>query len=97
MDIVIKPLKVNFSLKRPICNMSGDAQTTIIAFNTMLDRFGTQDLVQWFLMNHVFPIRSDYGMPKSNKGDEEVKLFILKTMLYRFKQQLCSNTHATSG
>jgi hypothetical protein len=46
MDIVIKPLKVNFSLKRPICNMSGDAQTTIIAFNTMLDRFGTQDLVQ---------------------------------------------------
>jgi hypothetical protein len=52
-DIVMKPMKRIFNLKRPICNMSGGTQTTYIAFNIVRNRIGTQDLVKELLANSV--------------------------------------------
>lgn len=80
-DIVMRPLKVCFSLKRPICNMSGNTQTTYIMFYTVVDRIGSRNLVQEFLANRVFPMRSSWGMSKPKKGDEEVKQGVLKNLV----------------
>jgi hypothetical protein len=44
-DIVIKPLRISFDFKRPICNMSRAAKTAYIAFNTVVDKIDTRDLV----------------------------------------------------
>jgi hypothetical protein len=41
----MKPMKVSFDLKIPIYNKSEGAQTTYIAFNIVVDRIGTIDLV----------------------------------------------------
>lgn len=57
-DIVMKPINISFGLKRLICNMSKAVQTTYIAFNIVVDRIETWDLVQEFLANRMFPVRS---------------------------------------
>jgi hypothetical protein len=80
-DIVLRPLKVCFSLKRSICNMSGNTQRTYIAFSIVVDMIGSWNLMQEFLANKVFPLRSSWGMPKPKKGDEEVKQGILKNLV----------------
>jgi hypothetical protein len=45
--IVMSPLRVNFSLPRPICNMAlcSLVQTTQVAFSTMVEHISTCDLV----------------------------------------------------
>jgi hypothetical protein len=45
---------LSFGLKRPLCNMSGAAQIAYIAFNIVVDRIGTRDLVQESLAYRVF-------------------------------------------
>lgn len=40
-DIVMRSINVSFSLKRTICNMSGEAQMTYIAFNIVFDNINT--------------------------------------------------------
>lgn len=84
-DIVMKPINISFGLKRLICNMSKAVQTTYIAFNIVVDRIETWDLVQEFLANRMFPVRSGWAMSKPKKGDEEVNTTILITLPYWFK------------
>lgn len=79
--IVMSLMKVNFGFKRPLCNMDMGLASRMdrIAFNMVVDQIGTQDLVQEFLSNMVFPTQSSCGMLKPKKGDEEVKSGILNT------------------
>lgn len=42
-DIVMRPVKINFSLKRPLCNMSGAIQIAYIVFNTVVDMISIRD------------------------------------------------------
>jgi hypothetical protein len=51
-------LKVRFNYKIPLCNVGGASEATYIAFNTVVDRIDTRDLVQEFLTNRVFPTQS---------------------------------------
>jgi hypothetical protein len=39
--IVMRPLKISFGLKRTVCNMEGATKTTMITFNSMVDRINT--------------------------------------------------------
>jgi hypothetical protein len=43
---VMRHMGLSFGLKRPLFNMSGAAQIAYIAFNIVVDRIGTRDLVQ---------------------------------------------------
>jgi hypothetical protein len=75
-------MKVNFGFKRTLCNMDMGSASRMdrIAFNMVVDQIGTQDLVQEFLSNMVFPTQSSCGMLKPKKGDEELKSGILNTL-----------------
>lgn len=53
--MVISPLKVSFSLKRPNCKMNGATQYAYKAYNIVARRIGTQDLVREFLAYNVLP------------------------------------------
>lgn len=50
----MRHMVLSFGLKRPLCNMSGASQIAYIAFNIVVDRIGTRDLVQESLAYRVF-------------------------------------------
>jgi hypothetical protein len=52
---VMSLLKVSFGLKRLNCRMNGATQEAFKFFNIVVERIGTQDLTQEFLVYNVFP------------------------------------------
>jgi (p)ppGpp synthase/HD superfamily hydrolase len=88
--MVMIPLKVSFGLKRSNCKISGAAKEAFKAYNIMVNRTGTHDLVQELLAYKVFHTqtgRKVSKMPKVKKGNKEEVIDKLVTLPFKFKEQ----------
>jgi hypothetical protein len=84
--MVMSPLKLSFSMMRPLCNMQlgSPCKLVEVEFEVVAEHISTQDLVQEYLANKTFPTSSGWGMPKKK---EEGNFFELIQLPYRFKFQ----------
>jgi hypothetical protein len=82
--MVMSPLSLSFRLTRPLCCMTSRSpcQQAVAEFRVVAIQISTRDLVQEYLANKVFPMLSEWSMPKlkgTRKKNELVRL------PYRFK------------
>jgi hypothetical protein len=84
MSMVLIPLKLNFGMTRPLCNMQLDTpcQLAEVEFRVVVEHISTRDLVQEYIAYKTFPTLSGWGMPKRK---DEGKKFELVRLPYRFK------------
>jgi hypothetical protein len=84
MSIVMSPLKLNFGMTRPLCNMQLESpcQLSKVEFRVVSEHISTRDLVQEYLANRTFPTSSGWGMPKKKEEGNKYELVCLP---YRFK------------
>jgi hypothetical protein len=71
--MVMSPLKVSFSLKRPNHRMSGAIQDANKDYNVVVERIGTWDLIEEFLAYNVFHAQTRWKVSKASKPKEGVK------------------------
>jgi hypothetical protein len=66
MSMVMSPLRLNFGMTRPLCNMwlGSTYQLAEVEFKVMAEHISTRDLVQEYLANQTFLTSSGWGMPK---------------------------------
>jgi hypothetical protein len=84
MSMVLSPLKLNFDMTRPLCDMQlgSPCQLAEVEFRVVTEHISTRDLVQKYLAYKTFPTSVGWGMPKKK---DEGKKFELVRLLYRFK------------
>jgi hypothetical protein len=84
MTMVMSPLKLSFSMTRPLCNiqLGSPCQLAKVEFRVVAGHISTRDLVQEYLANRTFPTSSRWGMPRKKGGKYE-----LVRLRYRFKFQ----------
>jgi hypothetical protein len=84
MSMVMSPLKLNFGMTRPLCNMQLGApcQLAKVEFRVVAGHISTRDLVQEYLSNKTYPTSSGWGMPKRKEVGKKHELVRLP---YRFK------------
>jgi hypothetical protein len=85
-SMVMSPLKLNFGMTRPLCNMQlgSPCQLAEVEFRVVAEHISTRDLVQEYLANRTFPPSSGWGMPKKK---EEGNKYELVRLPYRFNFQ----------
>jgi hypothetical protein len=86
MSMVVSPLRLNFGMTRPLCNMQLGSPCMLaeVEFRVVAEHISTRDLVQEYLANKTFPTSGGWGMPKKK---EEGKRYELVRLPYRFKFQ----------
>jgi hypothetical protein len=86
MSMVMSPLRLNFGMTRPLCNMQlgSPCQLAEVEFRVVAEHISTRDLVQEYLANRTLPASGGWGMPKKK---EEGKKYELVRLPYRFKIQ----------
>jgi hypothetical protein len=86
MSMVMSPLRLNFGMTRPLCNMQlgSPCQLAEVEFRVVAEHISTRDLVQDYLANRTFPTSSGWGIPKKK---EEGKNYELVRLRYWFKFQ----------
>jgi hypothetical protein len=86
MSMVMSPLRLNFGMTRPLCNMQlgSPCQLAEVEFRVMAEHISTRDLVQEYLANQTFPTSGGWGMPKKK---EEGKKYELARLSYYLKFQ----------
>jgi hypothetical protein len=74
MTMVMSPLRLSFSMTRPLCNMqlSSPCQLAEVEFKVVAAQISTRDLVQEYLANKTFPTSSGwvlgaFGFRRSSK------------------------------
>jgi hypothetical protein len=90
MSMVMSPLKLNFGMTRPLCNMQlgSPCQLAEVEFRVVAEHISTRDLVQEYLAYKIFPTSGGWGMPKKKDKGKKFKLVRLP---YRFKFQKTFN------
>jgi hypothetical protein len=73
-DIIQRPIRSRFGIRRPSIVNSDKSQACLVAFNTVCSYIGTRDLVQEHIDFKVWPLVNKWEMPKettdsSSKGD----------------------------
>jgi hypothetical protein len=77
MSMVMSPLRLNFVMTRPLCNMQlgSPYQLTEVEFKVVAEHISTRDLVQEYLANRTFPTSGGWGMPKKRRKEKSMSLF----------------------
>jgi hypothetical protein len=81
--ILMSPLKVSFALKRPKCEMNEVADECFKAFNTVIKKIGSRDLIQEALAYNIYPTQTGWKLPKEVKSKDGE----LVTLAFDFKEQ----------
>jgi hypothetical protein len=94
MSMVMSPLRLNFGMTRPLCNMQlgSPCQLAEMKFRLVAEHISTSDLVQEYSANRMFPTSGGWGMPKKKK---EGKKYELVRLPYKFKFQKKFNKPCT--
>jgi hypothetical protein len=73
MTMVMRPMKLNFGMTRPLCHMQlgSPCQVAKVEFRVVAAEISTRDLVQEYLANKTFPTSRGWGMPKKKRRGEE--------------------------
>jgi hypothetical protein len=96
MSMVMSPLRLNFGMTRPLCNMQlgSPCQLPEVEFRVMVEHISTRDLVQEYLANMTFLTSGGWGMPKKK---EEGKSMNLSGCLTDLSSRKDSRNHAMNG
>jgi hypothetical protein len=61
-DIIQRPVRSRFGIRRPLIAGGNEAQACLKAFNTVCTYIGTRDLVQEHISYKVWPLVNDWEM-----------------------------------
>jgi hypothetical protein len=77
MSMVMSPLRLNFGMTRPLCNMQlgSPCQLAEVEFRVVAEHISTRDLVQEYLANRMFLTSSGWGMPKKKEEGKRMNLY----------------------
>jgi N-glycosylase/DNA lyase len=79
----MSPLKVSFALKWLKCKMNEAIDECYKAFNTVIKKIGSRDLIQEVVAYNIYPTRTWWKLSKEVKSKEEE----LVTLAFDFKEQ----------
>ena len=83
--VIQRPIWSRFSIRSPSIALGNEVQACQIAFNTICTYIGTRDLVQEHIAYKVWPLASEWEMPKeSTAGSSQGGLVYLK-YTFRFR------------
>jgi hypothetical protein len=73
MSMVMSPLRLNFGMTRPLCNMQlgSPCQLAEVEFRVVAEHISTRDLVQEYLANRTFPTSSGWCGGQISPGSTE--------------------------
>jgi hypothetical protein len=96
MTMVMSPLRLSFSMTRPLCNMQlgSPRQLAEVEFRVVAGHISTRDLMQEYLANKTFLTSSGWGMPKKKEGGKNMNLFDFPT-ISNFRRNL--KNHVLNG
>jgi hypothetical protein len=85
MSMVMCPLRLNFVMTRPLCNMQlgSPCELAEVEFRVVVEHISTRDFVQEYLANWTFPTSGGWGMPKKKEEGKKYEL----VLSYHFKFQ----------
>lgn len=72
-DIIQRPTKPNFGIKRPTCYMNDEAQAALATFNVVCSFIRTKDLVQEHLTFNIWPLQAEWATPEPKDDDSTKK------------------------
>jgi hypothetical protein len=77
MSMVMSPLKLNFGMTRPLCNiqLGLPCEPIELEFRVVAEHISTRELVQEFLSNRTYPTSSGWGMPKRKEVGKSTSLY----------------------
>jgi hypothetical protein len=77
MSMVMSPLRLNFGMTWPLCNMQlgSPCQLAEVEFRVVAEQISTRDLVQEYLANQTFPTSRGWGMAKKKEEGKSMSLF----------------------
>jgi hypothetical protein len=86
--MVLSPLSLSFGLTRPLCRMMSGSpcQQAVAEFRVVAEQISTRDLVQEYLANRVFPMLSEWSMPKL-KGTKKKNELVRLPYCFKFEKQ----------
>jgi hypothetical protein len=85
--IIQRPIWSHFGIRRPSITHGNEVQVCQAAFNTVCTYIGTRDLVQEHISYRVWPLASEWEMPKeATAGSSQNGLVYLK-YTFRFRNQ----------
>jgi hypothetical protein len=86
-DIIQRPIWSRFGIRRPSISLGNDVQACQAIFNTVCTYIGTRDLVEQHIAYKVWPLASEWEMPKETAaGSSQGGLVYLK-YTFRFRNQ----------
>jgi hypothetical protein len=85
--IIQRPIWSRFGIRRPHTALGNDVQACQVTFNTVCTYIGSRDLVQEHIAYKVWPLASEWEMPKeAATGSSQGGLVYLK-YTFRFRNQ----------
>lgn len=79
----MSPLKISFGLKQLMCELSEAAEECFKAFDVVVKRIGSRDLIQEALAYNIYPTQTGWKLPKEVKSKDGE----LITLAFDFKEQ----------
>jgi hypothetical protein len=80
-DVIQWPIRSSFRLKRPTIMNTKRSQACLAAFNTMCNYISTRDLMQEHIAFKVWPLATEWEIPKDDETDANAR----KSSLVHFK------------
>jgi hypothetical protein len=68
--MLMSPLKISFGLKRSKCELNEIADECYRAFNAVVKRIGSRDLIQEALAYNIYPTQAGWKLPKEVKSKD---------------------------
>jgi hypothetical protein len=86
-DIIQRPIRSRFSIRRPLIVNSDKSQACLVAFNTMCSYIGTRHLVQEHISFNVWPLVNECEMPKKTTDSSSEGDLVYLKYTYRYRSQ----------
>jgi hypothetical protein len=87
----MSPLKISFGLKRPECDMNEATEKCYNILNTVVEKIGSEDLIQEALAYNIFPTRTGWKLSKEVKSKEGERF----TIAFEFKEKASYKSPST--
>jgi hypothetical protein len=86
-DIIQRPIRSRFGIRRPLIVNNDKCQTFLVAFNTVCSYIGTKDLVPEHIAFKVSPLVNEWEMPKETIDSSSEGGLVYLNYTYWYKSQ----------
>jgi hypothetical protein len=86
-DVIPWPIQSCFNIKRPTIMNIEKAQACLVAFNTVCSYIDTRDLVQEHIAFKVWPLVSEWEMPKETNTSSSGGGLVYLKYTYHYRNQ----------